>query len=335
MIFGFTPVDFALFLLISLAICITVCALAMEAAVLFTPSFLFIFPVLFSSFPALSPNEAIGLAFIVEVFGYTSSVSGYWYRGQIDFTIAGALVVVTVPLAIAGRLLSYVVPSEGLLVLFGVLLLGLAWIIYRYHPDEEAGTCRLCGDAIYPLINGDSPTDETAEDSSRTNGGEATPKDHQEGDGLYPPRRSLLDPRENASKTFPLGWVDRVIVGAGGAFAGLVGIAIGEVSNTFLTVRKRLPIKLTTGTSALILHLTILSALLTNLVILWIDPSFIAAEELSIPWTIGAILAPVVVLGGQIGSLLNNRLSDRTVVQTMIGAYALVGSFVIGRTLVL
>lgn len=71
----------------------------------------------------------------------------------------------------------------------------------------------------------------------------------------YHPRRSLFNPREYASTMFPVGRFDRLIVASGGVFAGLIGIAIGEVSNTFLTVRKRVPIKLSTGTSALILHL--------------------------------------------------------------------------------
>jgi hypothetical protein len=33
-----------------------------------------------AGFPALGVNEAIGLSLFVEFFGYTSSVSGYWYR---------------------------------------------------------------------------------------------------------------------------------------------------------------------------------------------------------------------------------------------------------------
>lgn len=108
MILRFELTELVLFLGISLGICITVCALAMEPAVLFTPSFLFVFPVLFPSFPVLTPNEAIGLAFIVEIFGYTSSVTGYWYRGQIDVSTAQTMVLVTIPLAVIGRLMHTV-----------------------------------------------------------------------------------------------------------------------------------------------------------------------------------------------------------------------------------
>lgn len=347
MVLGFAPVDLVSFLLISLLICIAVCALAMEAAVLFTPSFLFVFPALFPSFPALSTNEAIGLAFVVEVFGYTSSVSGYWYRGQIDFTVAKTLLVITVPLAVIGRIGSYFVPGEALLLVFGLLLLVLAWVIYRYHPEDASGTCLLCGDALVPLLDLDDPSEAEAKptdrDRARRDGDDRTIDDtdrpaasNPPGSGsAYHPRRRLLDPRDTASATFPLDPIDRLIVATGGAFAGLVGIAIGEISNTFQTVRKRVPIKRSTGTSALILHLTILTALLTNVVVLTLDPPFVSADEIAIPWLIGALLAPVVVLGGQIGSLLNNRLADTTVIRTLIVAYVVVGLAVIGRTLLL
>ena len=79
MILGYPVGDLVLLVGISLLICITVCSPAMEA-VLFTPAFLFIFPRIVAGFPALGVNEAIGLSLFVEFFGYTSSVSGYWYR---------------------------------------------------------------------------------------------------------------------------------------------------------------------------------------------------------------------------------------------------------------
>lgn len=47
------------------------------------------------------------------------------------------------------------------------------------------------------------------------------------------------------------------------------------------------------------------------------------------------MLAPVVILGGQIGSFLNNRLADRTVIRTLVVAYVLVGLAVTARTLLL
>ena len=99
MILGFETFDFFVFIVISLLICITLCTLAMEASVLFLPAFLFLFPFIITNFPDVTPNEAIGLAITIEFFGYTSSVTGYWLRGQVDFRLAMRVLAITVPLA--------------------------------------------------------------------------------------------------------------------------------------------------------------------------------------------------------------------------------------------
>ncbi len=287
-ILGFTPLELLLIVGVALAICTTVCSLAMEAAVLFTPAFLFLFPALIPNFPQITPNEAIGLAITIEFFGYTSSVTGYWFRRQIDFSIAGKALALTIPLAIFARGLSYFAPAQGLLLVFGFLLLALAAILYRAHRR---------------------PT-------------EALPD--------YRPRVYLLRRANRAnSSALRLGGLDQFILGAAGAFAGLVGIAIGEISNTFLTVRQKIPIKIATGTSALILHLTILSALAMNLIILNVNPSFFHAEQITIPWRVAMIIAPVVLVGGQIGAFINSWLKEKTILKALTSAYLFVGLFVL------
>lgn len=291
MILGFTIFEVSLIVVIALFICTTVCALSMEAAVLFTPAFLFLFPTLIPSFPQISPNEAIGLAITIEFFGYTSSVTGYWFRRQIDFAIVGKALALTIPLAVLARAASYFIPAAGLLLVFGLLLMGLAATLYHAHRHPK----------------------------------EALPD--------YRPRIYLLksgNPR-SFSEFHPSG-LDRLIWMAAGAFAGLVGIAIGEISNTFLTVRKKIPVKISTGTSALILHGTILSALAMNLAILKLAPGPFHTEQIAIPWRIAAIIAPVVLVGGQIGAFINSRLKDQMILKILMTVYLLVGLFVFFRT---
>jgi len=50
---------------------------------------------------------------------------------------------------------------------------------------------------------------------------------------------------------------------------------------------------------------------------------------------VGALLAPTVVVGGQIGSFINSKLPESTAIRVMITAYVLVGAFVLGRILLL
>ena len=287
MILGFTPSEVLIIVAVALAICTTVCTLAMEAAVLFSPAFLFLFPALIPGFPHITPNEAIGLAIAIEFFGYTSSVTGYWLRRQIDFAIAGKALAYTVPLAVVARAVSYFVPAPTLLLVFGLLLVGLAVTLHRVHGrshDAFAG---------------------------------------------YRPRAFLMKPEPAASfsRWRPDG-SDRLILGAAGAFAGLIGIAIGEISNTFPAVRKRLPLKISTGTSALILHITILSALVMNLVILNVSPDLFRAERIAIPWRVAAIIASVVIAGGQIGAFINSRLKDAAILRGLVTVYLLTGLIV-------
>jgi len=324
---GYPLGDLTLLVGVSLLICITVCTLAMEAAVLFTPAFLFMFPRLVTGFPLLTVNEAIGLALFVEFFGYTSSVSGYWFREQIDFNAAARILTLTIPTAVLARVGSYFVPSSSLLALFGVLLVGLAGVLYYSHEHGGARGCMLCGDTL-ALKEGKSDAEYCCSTQARgtgiTDGGQPD----------YAPR-TTFSRRETDGEPLVFDLADKAIKGLAGVLAGLLGIAVGEITNTMLTVRKRLPVQLAVGTAAFVLHVTILAALLTNLVILRVQPPGLDAGGFAIPLGVGAILAPTVIVGGQVGSLINAKMSEETAIRVMIVAYLLVGLFVLGRILVL
>ncbi|MFQ5659918.1 MAG: TSUP family transporter [Gammaproteobacteria bacterium] len=324
MIFGFEFFDLAIFIAISLTICIFVCTLAMEAAVLFVPAFVFMFPRIVGNFPDMTPNEAIGLAITVEFFGYTSSVLGYWFRKQVDLKLGLRILMITVPLAVVARIVAFFIPGSGLLIIFGIVLLILAAIIFRAYRHDVRHTCLLCGDSIAAMRMGDLEDDEDEvlqEIAALTTPPEAVDL-LSKGDAAGAGRPDL-------SHTITFSWMDRLIVSNAGILGGFIGVAIGEISNTFLTIRKRVPVKIATGTSALVLHLTILSALCTNLIVLFGDLSFIHAEKIVIPWKIAFILAPVVIIGGQIGSIINSRLSDHILLKLMMTAYTMVAAFVL------
>ncbi len=309
MILGFEVFDFFVFIVISLLICITLCTLAMEASVLFLPAFLFLFPVIIANFPDVTPNEAIGLAITIEFFGYTSSVTGYWLRGQVDFRLGMKVLAITVPLAIVGRLVAYFIPGNGLLLVFGLVLIALAFIIFREYQGEIRHTCLLCGDSLTAMRY------ESAEKTATA--GEAAAAAADTGKRKRPRFNDLFDN------------TDRGILSIGGAFGGFVGVAIGEIANTFLSVRKRVPVKVATGTAALVLHITILSALATNVIIIYGDFELFQAKDIEIPWTIAWILAPVVIVGGQIGSYINSKISDKALIRALMTAYVVIGVWVL------
>ncbi len=310
MILGFEVFDFFVFILISLLICITLCTLAMEASVLFLPAFLFLFPFIIANFPDVTPNEAIGLAITIEFFGYTSSVTGYWLRGQVDFRLGMRVLAITVPLAVVGRLAAYFIPGNGLLLVFGLVLIALAFIIFREYQGEIRHTCLLCGDSLTAMRF------ESAEKAAETTASVGA---------------AVADTGKRKRPRFNISFdnTDRGILSIGGAFGGFVGVAIGEIANTFLSVRKQVPVKVATGTAALVLHITILTALATNVVIIYSDIEFFQAKDIEIPWTIAWILAPVVIVGGQIGSYINSKISDKALIRALMTAYVVIGVWVL------
>ena len=184
--------------------------------------------------------------------------------------------------------------------------------LLRAYRGDVRHTCLLCGDSIAAMR-----MDNEENPSAQAPGG-AT--------GETIEGRTQ---RPNLSHTVFFNFVDRLILSSAGILAGVIGVAIGEISNTFLSIRKNVPIKVATGTAALVLHITILSALCANLAVLFGDFTFIDAEEIVIPWHVAFILAPVVIVGGQIGSMINSKLSDHMLVRIMMTAYTLVGLFVL------
>jgi hypothetical protein len=85
----------------------------------------------------LSPQVAIGTALITEVFGFASGVSAHARARTIDWGMARALAVASVPLAVVGSLLAGLANPDLLKIILGVGLIGIA-VAFLRHPDEEA-----------------------------------------------------------------------------------------------------------------------------------------------------------------------------------------------------
>lgn len=265
-LFGFALWEVVVILLVSMVLCAVATSLAMESIALFLPTFLLVFPAVLPNYPVLTANDAIGLALVVMFFGQTSTLSGYWYRGQVDRRLAAAAVAITVPLAVLGRIGSYFVPERALLLLFALLLFGSAVVVARFHGEGSVAT-----------------------------------------DGAV-----------------SFDGIDRLAYGVGGVLGGALGFATGELSNMTLSVRKGVPLSMATGTSTLVLYLTVLTANVTNLLVI-ATGAIGAAGDVTVPWGVAAIAAPAFLVGGQLGSLLNDRLPERAIVRLLVGTYVFVG----------
>lgn len=335
---GIPPVGLLLLVLTGFIIATTVNTFAMESAVLFVPAFLFVVPVIVSGFPDLPANAAVGLALFVGLFGYSSSVPAYWYRHQIDFNIAARLLVITVPTAVVARVASYYAPDDLLMLGFGGLLVLLAIVLFESHEHGPSVVGLVVKKPEMSFLS--AVLDEAYEPRTRVcqnthNAPETPPAESLGGPADSPDYRSngraIFGDRDDATD-FHLEVFDAVVTLLGGALAGLVGIAIGELTQAMLTLRRRVPLHLSTGTAAIVLHVTIVSALVTNLILLEFASS-ITGEGFTVPFGPGIFVATGCLFGGQMGAYLNNHLSEHTVMRMLIIMYFFLGAFVLGRVL--
>ena len=102
---------------------VTIATIAMMAgiggAVLFSPFFMLVLK--------LDPLIALGAGLVIEFFGFSSGVIGYWHKKVIDFGIVKRLIIFTVPATIAGVILGRVFPVFILKSMLALLLLYLAY----------------------------------------------------------------------------------------------------------------------------------------------------------------------------------------------------------------
>ncbi|MFB6071746.1 MAG: sulfite exporter TauE/SafE family protein [Halobacterium sp.] len=296
---GFSPSGLLAFAVLTVLIATTVNTFAMEAAVIFVPAFMYVYPEFVPTFPAVGLYAAIGLALFVELFGYTSSVAAYWHRGQIDLDVVKSVLAVSVPVAVLTRTLSYYAPRDALQLLFGGMLVVLAGILFQAHRHGATFVDWFRDTSLEFLLP-------DGEGSVRTDGG--------------------LPPFDR---------FDRGVAALGGAMAGFVAIAIGELTQVLLTVRKRVPIRLSTGTSAAVLHGTIVAALVTNLLLLRFAPPSFSGHQFTVPFGFGFAAGLCCLVGGQLGAYLNSRVPEDVTMRAMMGVYSLVGAFMVVRVVAL
>lgn len=112
-------------------------AAGIGGAILFSP---FLIVVL-----GFSPIEAIAAGLVIEMFGFSSGIFGYWRRRQIDFSVVKSLVVFTLPATIVGVLIGHYLSSTVLQVVLLILLLFLVW---KFLGRKEFDTSGVRGEKI-------------------------------------------------------------------------------------------------------------------------------------------------------------------------------------------
>lgn len=94
-----------------------------NGALFFAPFFLLVV--------GLSPAQAIGAGLMTELFGTSFATLNYSRQGVIDVPFAKTMLLVTVPIGMAGAGLGLVIDPAVLQLIFGAAMVALALVVLR------------------------------------------------------------------------------------------------------------------------------------------------------------------------------------------------------------
>ncbi len=262
-------------------------------AAMFMPIFLIVFPILGPEYVIAGPIAAIGVALLTESFGFSSGLIGYLRRHLIDFRVAKSLIIIAVPSAILGSFLSHSASPDLLKILYGALMLILAYVILRRPKPKEKKEI----------------TDQALAGKFAHIGHERTVTDNK---GIVY-KYHICHQGKGMSFT-----------GIGGFITGLMSVGIGEVVMPQLVKSCKVPVPVAAATSVLVVIVTVASASFTHISTLISEGGFEA-----VPWHLVMYTIPGVIIGGQIGSRLQGRVSSEKMEKIFGILFAVIGILMI------
>jgi uncharacterized protein len=244
----------------------------------------------------LSPEVAIGTGLITEVFGFASGLYAYARKRLIDYQLGTVLLVVTIPLALLGTWISGQIDPEILKIALGLGVFAVAFSFLR-TPSHEA------------VVQMDKAIERDfgprAETCLETAAGERI---------CY----TVCNKTEG-----------RLIAGTGGLFVGLISTGLGELNGYFLLRRCRVPSRVAVATGVFIVAFTALSAAVGHLI------QFINSgrETLTLVASICLFTVPGVIIGGQLGSSVADRIPQHTLERGLGILFTLIAVLTLGEVL--
>ncbi len=234
----------------------------------------------------LEPKVAIGTALVTEVFGFTSGFIAYVRAKLIDYSLAGQLLIFSVPLAIFGALVADWIPDQ---VLKGVFALGVLFITYHMYRDykEEHEPGMVAG------------AEETV--------GE---------------KRCVID-RKGRRYDFVLKqkWLGRTFSAIGGFFVGTMSAGLAEILEYRLVSQCRVPAPVAVATTIMVVVITVFFAAGMHAYHFFHTASSADMERIGyiVMYTI-----PGVLLGGQLGPWVQSKVDERQMQPVLIGLFLLI-----------
>jgi uncharacterized membrane protein YfcA len=281
--------EFWYMLPVAVLIATTAMASGVEGATFFSPLFILAL--------GLPPEVAIGAGLVTEVFGFGSGLYAYATRRLIDYRLGGALLIVTIPMALVGTWVSGVVAPDILKAILGVGLIAVAASFLRAPSHENV-----------VLIDSDIRREEATKPSEtclKTSAGEEI---------CY----TVCNRTEG-----------HLIAGVGGTFIGMISTGLGELNGYFLLQRCRVPSKVAVATSVFVVAATALTASIGHAV------QFAQGDHSELGTILSLLLftVPGVIVGGQIGSAVARYIPQRTMMVGMGILFIVVAALMLGEVI--
>ncbi len=201
---------------VAVAVATLALSTGISGALFFAPFFLLVV--------GLEPAQAIGAGLMTELFGTSFATFNYARQGVIDLAFARVMLIVTVPLGMAGAALALVIDAGTLQLIFGGAMVLLALVVLRasLKARQPVAEAALAGGGTATVIQA---------------------RDGQEYRYVVGDRRVGLS-----------------LCALGAALTGLMSAGLPEINTTQLIARYRMPTRVAVATSIRVLTVTVFVA---------------------------------------------------------------------------
>jgi uncharacterized protein len=276
--------------------CIGIVSLAMmlgiDGTAILTPAVILLFPLL--SVPAVPAGAAVAAGLFTEFFGFLSGVVGYNRAGLVDYKVGIRLSMVAIPTIAVASVLAQFSPALALKLVFGVLMVGLS--AYLLLTSKSTVRNPLL-EAVPPEAASIPRVRESLEETV------IRAKDGRE----Y--RYNVCDKRTG-----------ELVCAIGSALEGMISVGLGELVMPDLIRRCKVPVSVSAATSVFVMTVAVLAGSATGIASLALKGGVSA-----IPLNLLLFTIPGAVIGGQIGSKAQGRLSSLTMERLIVAIFAVVG----------
>ncbi len=241
----------------------------------------------------LEPSVAVGTALTTELFGFSSGLLAYWKRRLIDFKLGRQLLLFSVPAAIIGSLVADAFPAAVLKTIFAVGVIFIGSQLYFSLRQEEREN--LDGEI---KAEAEQQCESVLVDSAGNRYGYTITRKDQ----------------------------GRLFAAIGGAFLGAISVGLAELQEYHLMVRCRVPSPVAVATSIFVVVVTVLVASLGHF---YKFATSADSQVLTQVLSVVLFTIPGVIIGGQIGPLVQARVNPDWVKLAIAILFIAVGIFML------